>query len=269
MDGRKDEMEEKIILQSEQCRLGKFIRLLLLLGLAISILVFAIFYTDNASSYDRYYRTYLEHKIAGSCGDYYDSIGQRCYYCSEVRYSSSEADYALGEILDNVFSVSMCLLPIVSCLALSALVYFWVGRCELTVTDRRIYGRAVWGRKVDLPLSDLSGMKKTWFLKGIKVSSTTGKFRFRLVKNADALCKAVQEPPKSEPKNKQNSLAAAQMPEKTGTVPAKAEKKTVKDKRLNPRGDAFKKMKKYKELLDLGIITQEEFEKKKKELLDL
>lgn len=269
MDGRKDKMEEKILLQSEQCRLGKFIKILLLLGLAISILVFAIFYTDNASAYDRYYRTYLEHKVAGSCGDAYASTGQYCYYCDEVRYRSSETDYALDEILDDVFSVAMCLLPIVSCLALSALVYFWLGRCELTVTDRRIYGRAVWGKKVDLPRSELSGMKKTWFLKGIKVSSAIGKFRFRLVKNAEALCVAVQEQPKSEVKNKQNSLVASQMPEKPGTAPTKAAKKTVKDKRLNPKGDAFKKMKKYKELLDLGIITQEEFEKKKKELLDL
>ena len=94
-------MEEKILLQSEQCRLGKFIKILLLLGLAISILVFAIFYTDNASAYDRYYRTYLEHKVAGSCGDYYDSSGQYCYYCDEVRYRSSETDYALDEILDD------------------------------------------------------------------------------------------------------------------------------------------------------------------------
>lgn len=260
-------MEEKILLQSEQCRLGKFIRLLLLLGLVVSLLVFAFFYTDNAGAYDRYYRTYLEHKIAGSCGDYYLSDGQFCYYCNEVRYRSSEADYAVEEILGDVFSLSMCVLPLVSCLALSALIYFWLGRCELTVTDKRIYGRAVWGRKVDLPLSELTGMKKLWLLKGLLVVSPAGKIRFRLIKNAGDLCRAVKEPPKTAPKNKQNSLAANPMTEKPDTVPAKASGK--KDKRLNPRGNAFRKMKKYKELLDMGIITQEEFDQKKKELLEL
>ena len=35
----------------------------------------------------------------------------------------------------------------------------------------------------------------------------------------------------------------------------------------NDKNDKFEEIKKYKELLDSGIITQEEFEQKKKELL--
>lgn len=262
-------MEEKIILQSEQCRLGKFIRFLLLLGLVISILVVVFFCTDNVGAYDYYYKTYLEHQIRGSCGEFYESTGQRCYYCSEVRYTSSAMDYAVAEILEDVFSLSMCILPLAIALALSALVYFWLGRCELTVTDKRIYGRGVWGKKVDLPLSDLTGMRKLLFLKGIKITCPTGQIRLRLINNAGELCAAVRELPKTEPKNKQNSLSNAKTPEKTGAGQTRAEKKAAKDKRLNPKGDAFKKMKKYKELLDMGIITQEEFDKKKKELLEL
>lgn len=37
----------------------------------------------------------------------------------------------------------------------------------------------------------------------------------------------------------------------------------------NTENDVFEQVKKYKELLDMGIITEEEFNKKKKELLNL
>lgn len=42
----------------------------------------------------------------------------------------------------------------------------------------------------------------------------------------------------------------------------------INDQNSNPN-DPFEEIKKYKELLDLGIITEEEFQTKKNELLDL
>lgn len=52
---------------------------------------------------------------------------------------------------------------------------------------------------------------------------------------------------------------------KFGKKPEKAEPKPATEAVENP----IEKIKEYKELLDLGILTQEEFDKKKKELLDL
>ena len=43
----------------------------------------------------------------------------------------------------------------------------------------------------------------------------------------------------------------------------------VEEATLHNKSDAFDEIRKYKQLLDEGIITQEEFDVKKKELLNL
>ena len=57
-----------------------------------------------------------------------------------------------------------------------------------------------------------------------------------------------------------NSNNISEMKEEAATQPASAPVQTV---------SPIEEIKKYKELLDMGIITQEEFDKKKKQLLDL
>ena len=49
--------------------------------------------------------------------------------------------------------------------------------------------------------------------------------------------------------------------------PLYEEKQAAVEQPSEPQGDKFEEIKKYKELLDCGIITQEEFDKKKQELL--
>ncbi len=117
--------------------------------------------------------------------------------------------------------------------------------CDIVVTDKRVYGRATFGKRVDLPLDSISavGTSALW---GIDVGTSSGRIHFKLIKNKDEihseLSRLLMERQHSE---KQNNIQVS-------TATSNADE-----------------IKKYKELLDGGIITQEEFDAKKKQLLGL
>jgi len=114
--------------------------------------------------------------------------------------------------------------------------------CEITVTDKRVYGKAAFGKRVDLPLDKISSIG-TNFPKGIKVATSSGAISFWLLANQGEVFTAISE----LLQNRQSASGA------TG----------------NSSGSATDEIKKYKELLDQGVITQEEFDAKKKQLLGL
>lgn len=118
---------------------------------------------------------------------------------------------------------------------------FYASKMEIVVTNKRVYGIARFGKRVDLPI-DLISAVGTCIFKGIIVSTSSGKIGFLLVNNRDDVYKCI------------NDLLINRQ-EKNGLV-----------KTNSSNADELKK---YKELLDTGVITQEEFEKKKKQLLGL
>ena len=83
--------------------------------------------------------------------------------------------------------------------------------------------------------------------KGVSVSTSSGRISFLVIKNADAIYKIMN-----------NLLIERQQEKVNATVAAAA-----------PKSDEADQLKKYKDLLDSGIITQEEFDAKKKQLLGL
>jgi hypothetical protein len=129
-------------------------------------------------------------------------------------------------------------------LVIALVLYFSSSKVCLTVTDKRVYGTAIFGKRVDLPLDMISAIS-TSFLKGIGVSTSSGVIKFWLIKNNEEIHKTISE------------LLLKRQDKKVETV--KEEVKT---------SDADE-LKKYKELLDDGAITQEEYDAKKKEILKL
>ena len=125
---------------------------------------------------------------------------------------------------------------------LGVILFFYVNNCEICVTDKRVYGKAAFGVRVDIPLDSISAVGTIGWLKGISVASSSGSIKFLYIANAielhSQLSKLII--------NRQNS-------------------KTT-DFSNNSNADELKK---FKDLLDSGIITQEEFDAKKKELLGL
>ena len=107
-------------------------------------------------------------------------------------------------------------------------------------------GKTYFGRSVDLPMDSISVVGTGWF-NGISVATSSGAIKFVAIENSKKIHEVLNGLliKRQEQKAKENTQSVS-------AVAGSAEE-----------------LKKYKELLDSGIITQEEFETKKKQLLGL
>ena len=128
------------------------------------------------------------------------------------------------------------------------LFYLQFRNCEITITNKRVYGIAAFGQRVDLPVDMISAVGMSAF-KGIHVATASGQITFYRCQNRDAVFSAISK------------LLMERQSKKTDAHPT-----TIKQEIPNSNADELKK---YKELLDIGAITQEEFDAKKKQLLGL
>lgn len=117
--------------------------------------------------------------------------------------------------------------------------WLYVKNCEIVVTNKRIYGKAAFGNRVDIPLDSVTAVGIIGWLKGISVSSSSGFIKFLYISNYNEIHKKISDIIMSRTSISRNDSSQAD------------------------------ELKKYKELLDNGVISQEEFNAKKKQLLDL
>lgn len=130
---------------------------------------------------------------------------------------------------------------------LGVIAFFYLSRCEIVVTDKRIYGKAAFGKRVDLPLDSVSAVATSAF-NGIAVSTSSGRIMFLCMSNKEDLYKNI----------------SGLLMDRQGK-----QKQTITEiKQEIPQSNADE-LKKYKELLDSGVISQDEFNAKKKQLLGL
>ncbi len=120
------------------------------------------------------------------------------------------------------------------------LTYLYARKMHIVVSNKRVYGESVFGRKVDLPIDSISAIGKKWF-KGIEVATSAGKIVFFGFKNRDEIYETVS-----------NLLV----------------KRQSSNQAMNTSQSSADELSKYKKLLDDGVISQEEFNEKKKQLLD-
>ena len=118
---------------------------------------------------------------------------------------------------------------------------FALNSCSMVITDKRVYGKATFGHQVDLPL-DMISAASTGPFKSVGVSTASGRISFWLLENKNELYSAI-----------------------TNLLLERQKGKTI----VTETSDTVEEIKKFKELLDSGIITQEEFNKKKQQLLSL
>ena len=118
-------------------------------------------------------------------------------------------------------------------------------RCSITVTDKRVYGKAAFGTRVDLPFDMISAVGTTGITHGIEVATSSGKIKFMFIENTAEIHTVISK------------LLMNRQDKNNSTV------------QVNQEVSAADELKKYKELLDSGVITQEEFDAKKKQLLGL
>lgn len=129
-----------------------------------------------------------------------------------------------------------------------AIPYWAFSKVEITITDKRVYGNAAFGKRVDLPNDSISAVSIAGIFNAICVSTPSGMIKFQLMENYEKLHGEISTLLVS----RQN--ASKKEPEQTIIA--------------TPLSNA-EELKKYKDLLDSGIITKEEFDAKKKQLLGL
>lgn len=203
-------MEEKVIIKSKQVN----IKLISTIIAVIGLMVFVVVWIGATSS--GFYREQIER-------GYWDYV-----FTSMVPYFGS-----------------ITFLPF---LVVAILFYAWTSKVNLIVTNKRVYGTAAFGKRVDLPLDKISAVGTT-FLNGIAVTTSSGAIKFLMIKNSEqihaAISKLLMERQES----------------------SKKETRTVVKQEI-PQSNA-EELRKYKELFDMGVISKEEFDAKKKQLLGL
>lgn len=171
-----------------------------------------------------------------NCREYYNEFFERFYSYSILTNMFDPFSFLPGLLIDLGLITTIVMV----------FVFCWLSSYELTITDKRVFGKTSFGRRVDLPLDSVSSIA-TGSLKGIAVATSSGRIVFNLIKNRDEIHNAVSE-------------LLINRQSKSTVTPEKEEKTSQ---------NLTDELKKYKELLDAGVITQEEFDAKKKQLLGL
>lgn len=159
-------------------------------------------------------------------------IGLYLIQWADTHYNSDTIE-ELGVIF-NVLAGFLFVCGMIFCLC-------WI-RVELTVTNKRIYGKGAFGKRVDLPIDSISAIG-TSILWGIDIGTSSGRIHFKFVENNDKI----------------HSVLSKLLLERQ-------QEKTLSNIQTASSADELKK---FKELLDSGAITQEEFNLKKKQILGL
>lgn len=238
-------MEEKILVKSQQYNVKKFLMIMLIIGAIVGLLMSIKYISGSMRYYDSAYKDYLKHQKSGDCGRYWDK-GELCWGCWDVIKYHSKIGYTFADYFKYDFK--FCLIPIAGCALLGSLIYLWLRSYELTITDKRIFGKVAWGKRVDLPVDSVSATATIQLFKGVSVSTSSGRISFLMIKNAGEIYSVIS-----------NLLIERQQEQK------KAAPLVVAAPATSNAGE----LKQYKELLDSGVISQEEFDAKKKQLLGL
>ena len=137
-----------------------------------------------------------------------------------------------------------CLLLVIGIILL--VIYRADSQCELCITEDNVKGKTLFGKEVVLPLHMVSSYSTEERLSTIAVATSSGITKFVLIKNYKEMGKVLEELIGKKHKSIESDATVNQAPK-----------------------DSLEEIVKLKSLLDAGIITQEEFDAKKKQLLGL
>ncbi len=153
----------------------------------------------------------------------------------------------LNQDTNEDISFTMTLIAIICIVvAIIALFLFGFGNYKMTITDKRVTGRIKFGKRVDLPIDSISAIGLSIF-KSIAITTPSGAIKFIFMKNRDEAYNTISKLIRDRQSTK--NITVIQEPKSTSS--------------------SADELKKFKDLLDSGVITQEEFDAKKKQLLGL
>ena len=122
----------------------------------------------------------------------------------------------------------------------------YINKCSMIVTEKRVYGIAAFGKRVDLPVDSISAVG-LGYLSSVFVATSSGKISFFGIKNGYDIHKIISGLISNRTKNNGQEVSVSSIKATTSA----------------------EELKQYNELLKEGVITQEEFDAKKKQILNI
>lgn len=182
-------------------------------------------------------------------GEYYYFLTARVYYVKyRIIYDYNFMDFYISEFFSGCIYGYMLILGIVITIV-GILIEVNTEKCEIVVTNEAISGKLPHGKRVSIPLNQIIAINPSSF-EGISISSIGNVSKFHCFKNRDEVIKAIAY----LLANQQQVTIHTTQPMVSVTTEANGEVEQLKG---------------LKELLDAGILTQEEFDEKKKQILGL
>ena len=234
-------MEENVLITSEVDKKTKSTLFILAIALlafcVVSCMILALnvwdaeYYVGGYNLGAYYVKGYWDSKIASG----YDIIFDSDYFSSTISTVFCITLFALA-----------CLSFVVGLPLLIA--YLAMQKCSLEITDKSVRGKSFFGKEIVLPMYMVSSYSTRKLFSIVSVATSSGITKFALIKNSNEIGNVLSQEINERQDNTSN----------TPTVTAQA-----------TQSNSMDDLKKLKELLDAGIISQEEFDAKKKQFLGL
>ena len=234
-------MDEKTIINSEQYDIKRICKIILIICAAICFIGFLLWCFN-------YHETRQHIWYSGGTWTPREEHISKYSLWDNIIYGFGDSSYIAGRWIEAGLILSI----------ITTIIMWALSSYSITVTNKRVFGKTKFGKRVDLPIDSISAIAMSAF-KGIAVATSSGKIKFGFIKNRDEIHKVISNLLIERQKSSKNETT------KTGYQPASAS--PINKPAASVSGT--EEIKKYKELLDSGIITQEEFDAKKKQLLGL
>ena len=169
---------------------------------------------------------------------WYSDYGSTIYV---VKLSGWDVVFRFGEYTFYFILFVIACLSFITAIVLG-IMYLVYRKCEICITENNVRGKTILGKEVVLPLYMISAYSTRKFLSTVAISSASGITKFALIGNYVEI----------------GNILAQKINER--------QNKTVNEA---PKSDSMDDLVKLKSLLDAGVITQEDFDAKKKQLLNL
>lgn len=188
-------MEEKVLIKSERYNVKIWLLIIIIIIGTISLIEGLYWFCVDVSFYGQHYDDvgYVaeQHRLYDNCnGIDINASGSLCDYCYWYAKHPSKFGYALEmmDFSDYIFSVVG-----LSVTTILVLFFFWIRNYELTVTEKRVYGKTAFGKSVEFPVDSVLATWSNSQFKGVSILSSHGKFSFLTIKNANDICEVINK----------------------------------------------------------------------------
>lgn len=175
----------------------------------------------------------------------YFGYGIGGWYTWCVIYDFEFGEFFIGEFFNfECYYGYMIMLGVVA-LIVGIIMKSNTEKCEITVTNEAISGKLPHGKAVHIPLNQITAINRSSF-NGVSITSIGNVSNFHCIENREEVMKAI-------------SYLLAN-PQQSSAQPTQS---------ASANGSEAEQLKRLKDLLDSGVLTQEEFDAKKKQILGL